>query len=598
MTERAAIHYEIRAPTPADHRADVVLTIRGAGSGPLELVVPSWVPGSYWIQDRVRNLSDVRANAAGATDTLPIRRLGKDRWRIETDGRDSIEVQYSVYGNELRTALLDVTPEHLFVAAGFALPYVEGRRNEPHDVALVVPAEWTVHTGLAEVGRHPPTFRAADYDELVDSPIDAGRPDTYTIHPAGIPHHIVFCGAGGNYEPHRVQVDVGQIVEATVRLFGESPVPSFTLLYHLTDRPTQGLEHAGSFACVLSPTSFRPESKYREFLHLTSHEYLHLYNVKRIRPKAFDPFDYTREAYTRLLWAMEGTTDYLSLLILLRAGRIGPPRYLTQVAEEIRTYRAGSGRLHQSLEEASLTAWVDFYRRYEESPNRSISYYLKGNLVSLCLDLELRSATAGEHSIETAWRELWRSHGRTRIGLGEDELPAVLQRATGVDVGPFFDAYVRGTVEVDFERYLGLAGLELAAKPMPRKPDDDAVPGYLGVETESAGGLTRLTVVRDGGPGRRAGLSPGDEVVAIDGGKVTFDMFPKALERSPPGTRVELAVFRRGRLITVPVTLGESPPKELAIVPVREANAPARKVFESWLGIPWAPPKAPNEPPP
>ncbi|MCI4327368.1 MAG: PDZ domain-containing protein [Thermoplasmata archaeon] len=595
MTEPAALHYEIRASNPSDHRADVVLTIRGAGASPLELVVPSWIPGSYWIQDRVRNLSGVRANPSGGADPLPVRRLAKDRWRVEPGGHDSIEVHYSVYGNELRTALLDVTPEHLFVAAGFLFPYVEGRRDEPHDVAVVVPAEWSVRAELPEVGRHPPTFRAADYDELVDSPIDAGRPDAYTIHPAGIPHHIVFCGAGGNYEPHRVQDDVGKIVEATIRMFGESPVPSFTMFYHLTDRPSNGLEHARSFACALPPTSFRPESRYRDFLHLTSHEYLHLYNVKRIRPKAFDRFDYTRETYTRLLWAMEGTTDYLSYLILLRAGRIGVPRYLTHVAEKIHLYRSGAGRLHQSLEQASLVAWVDFYRRFEESPNRSISYYLKGDLVSLCLDLELRSATAGEHSVETAWREIWRSHGRSRIGLEEDELPTLLTRATGVDVGPFFDAYIRGTTEVDFERYLGLAGLELTSKSMPRKPDDDAEPGYLGVETETAGGLARLTVVRDGGPGRRAGLSPGDEVVAIDGGKVTYDQFPKALERSPPGTRVEIAVFRRGRLTTVPVVLGVAPPKELLIGPVRETNANARKVHESWLGIPWAPSKAPSD---
>jgi predicted metalloprotease with PDZ domain len=587
MPDAASIRYEVRSSRPSEHRAEVVLTVGALNGGPIEIVVPSWVPGSYWIQDRVRNLSEVRAHATGGTGALGVRRLSKDRWLVDPDGRGSVDIHYSLYGNELRTALLDVTAEHLFVAAGFALPYVEGRRDEPHDLAIVVPPDWTIHTELPEVGRHPPTFRANDYDELIDSPLDAGRPDTFAIRPCGVPHQIVFCGAGGNYEPHRVQRDLTRIVEAAVRMFGESPVPSYTFFYHLTDRPFQGLEHARSNACVLSPTSFRPESAYRKFLHLTSHEYLHLYNVKRIRPKAFERIDYTREVYTRLLWAMEGTTDYLSRLVLLRAALISPARYLTEVADVIRRYRATPGRLHQSLEESSLAAWVDHYRPYEESPNRSISYYTKGDLVSLCLDLEIRSATGAERSLETAWRKLWRSHGRTSLGIGEDELPGLLQRSTGVDVGPFFDAYVRGTTEVDFERYLGAAGLELVAKPRPRKVDDDADPGYLGVDFEAPNAL-RVSVARDGGPGRRAGLSPGDEIVAVDGGKVTSESFPKALDRSPPGTRIEVSLFRRGRLMTVPVALGEGPPTELAIVPARAATPEARKLYEAWLGASWS----------
>jgi predicted metalloprotease with PDZ domain len=338
-------------------------------------------------------------------------------------------------------------------------------------------------------------------------------------------------------------------------------------------------------------TAFRVPSQYRVVLSVTAHEYLHLYNVKRIHPKAFDPFDYTRETYTRLLWAMEGTTDYLTWLVLRRAELTSPDRALSDLAEKIRRYRDVPGRLHQSLEEASLAAWVDLYHWEEETPNRSISYYLGGELVSLCLDLELRSRTANASSLEAVWRELWASYRRDKGGLGETELPEAIQRVTGVDVRGFFSDHIAGTKEVDFERFLALAGLALQTRPMPRRPDDDPNPGYLGVEVENASGRAKITAVRDGTPGRAAGLSPGDEVVALDGNRVRFDDWTKALGRYLPGSSLELTVFRRARLATVPVVVGESPPRELAIVAVPDASPAAKAVYGTWVGAPWSPPK-------
>jgi predicted metalloprotease with PDZ domain len=595
MTDPPQIRYEIRAPHPSDHRIVVTVHVGGLTGAPFEIVFPSWIPGSYWIQDRVRNVSDLSARAAGHPDPLPLRRTEKARWRIEPGSHAAAEVEFTEYANELRSGGLDVSDEHVFLGTGFALPYVEGRRSEPLDVVFGTSPDWTVHTELPQVGRHPPTFRAADYDELVDSPFDVGRAPSFPIHPLGVPHRLVLCGSGGNYEPHRLQTDVGRIVEASIRLFGDSPVPSYTFFYHLTSGNASGLEHLRSSSCLVPRTAFRTPSEYRNVLSLTAHEYLHLYNVKRIHPKAFDPFDYTRETYTRLLWAMEGTTDYLTWIVLRRAELISPERALSDLAELIRRYRDLPGRLRQSLEEASLAAWVDFYHPEEETPNRSISYYLKGKLVSLCLDLELRSRTGNASSLESVWRELWTAYGRERRGLGESELPEVVERVTGIDVPGFFADYVAGTKEVDFERFFGLAGLTLRARAMPRRPDDDPNPGYLGTEVENSSGQVKVTAVRDGSPGRAAGLSPGDEVVAVDGGRVRFDDWTKALGRYLPGSPLELTVFRRGRLATVSVVAGESPPKELAITPDPDAAGAAKAVYGTWMGAPWTPPK-PNPP--
>jgi predicted metalloprotease with PDZ domain len=589
MGTQAAIRYEVHATAPAAHRADVVVTVEGSGGRPFDLVVPSWVLGSYWIQDRVRGISGLRADPADAP--VSVTRLEKARWRVDPKGSDPVRVTYSLYGNELVTALFDLTVDHMFLGAGFALPYVDGRRAESVEVALHLPAGWTSYAELPLLSSEPPTYRAEDFDELVDSPIDAGRPEVLAIPSAGAPHRIVLCGAGGNHDGARLTRDVGKVVDAAIRMFGESPLPSYTFFLHLDEQPSRGLEHRRSSVCVVSPTAFRTEKSYRDLLGMLSHEYFHLYNVKRIRPAALADADLSRETYTRMLWAMEGTTSYLSDLLLRRAEVVSADRYLSDLAEQVQRYRRVPGRLHQSLEEASLIAWVDFYRGGPESPNRSISYYGKGSLVSMGLDLEIRAASAGARSLESVWRDLWRSHGRSMRGIGEDELEPLIVASAQADLAPWFRDYVRGTVEVDLERHLARVGLTIAPKPKPRQPDDGPLPGDLRIMVEPADGNVRISVVADGGTGRAAGLSPGDELVAIDGQRLRHARWSETLERYPAGSRAELTLFRRHRLLTVPVTFGEAP-AELAVVPVAGADEEARTRYAEWMGVPWTPPKA------
>ncbi|HLM69982.1 MAG TPA: PDZ domain-containing protein, partial [Thermoplasmata archaeon] len=460
---------------------------------------------------------------------------------------------------------------------------------EPADVALEFPADWKVITELEEVAHAPPRYRARNYDELVDSPIDIGRPVVLTIHPGGIPHRISLCGEGGNYDARALERDIAKVVEASVALVGESPLSRYTFFYHLTDVPDGGLEHATSTSCVVTRTTFQPAESYRYFLGLTAHEYLHLYNVKRIRPKVLGPFDYTRENYTRQLWWMEGTTDYFTYLVLRRSGLLTVEQFLKQRAKLVKTYLETPGRNRISLEESSLVSWVDRYQPFEETPNQSVSYYLKGDLVSMCLDLEIRHRTEARASLETVLRLLWKEYGKPGRGLDEDELLPVVNRATGIDLTSFFERYVRGTEEIDLAAHALHAGLVLA--PKAKRPDeaDDPEPGDLGVAVEDSGGLARVRHSYAGRPAQAAGLTPGDEVIAINGGKVTFSGFEKALERLPPGTPVELTVFRRGFLHQVSMTTGPPPARKYAFTPMDSPSELARKVYESWVGAPWTP---------
>src|SRR5580658_8012978 len=310
------------------------------------------------------------------------------------------------------TEAFDLTSDHLFVNAALAFPFVDGHLQEPVDVELHLPPEWRVVTELEEVTARPPTFRAANYDELVDSPIDAGHPLVLTIRPQGIPHRISICGEGGNYEAHRLEEDIGKIVDAATRLVGETPLHSYTFFVHLNDVPDGGLEHATSNSAVTLRNNFQPLERYQRFLALQSHEYFHLWNVKRIRPKSLGPFDYTREANTGQCRWVEGTTCHLPALIRRRAWLFTPAKYLEEAAKFAKWVLSSPGRNSLSLEELSRIAWVDLYQPFEETPNQSTSYYGKGYVVSLCLDLEIRHRTETRASLETVVRKLWTDYGK------------------------------------------------------------------------------------------------------------------------------------------------------------------------------------------
>lgn len=587
------IHYTAGADDLSRHRLQVSVEVPPTPEPTFDLVLPSWVPGSYHIDHHARGVSGFSASGLGSDDRRSVTRVDKARWRVAANSGEPTRVRYQVYGHQMINEAVDVTPDHLFLNAALALMYVEGRKDEPHEITLDLPAGWRAYTELAEVSRHPLRFRARNYDELVDSPIDCGTPVELNLVAGGVPHRILLCGHGGNFEAHRLEEDLKKIAESTIRYFGESPVAHYTFFYHLNDTTDGALEHASSFSAVIPRQSFQPTKDYEHFLLVTGHEYLHLYLVKRIRPKVFGPFDYTKENYTRLLWLMEGTTDYVSLLLLRRAGLFSTKRMLQELAKLAQRHLHAPGRALMSLEDASLSAWVDFYYPYEETPNQSISYYLKGALVSFCLDMELRERTENRHSLDTLLHHLWSEYGRVGRGLGEDELLPLVETLAGTDLHPFFARYISGTEEIDFDRFARVAGLRFRPREKPPDDDPEPEPGYLGIEFREVGGLTRVTSVLDGGPGRRAGLSPGDEIIALNGAKVTGKKFTDSLKRFPPGTRVEVGLFRRGWLTHLPVEMGKAPPEKYEFTPLESPTALQRAVYETWLETGWpAPPKS------
>ncbi|MGI0052920.1 MAG: M61 family metallopeptidase [Thermoplasmata archaeon] len=598
MTDEVALTYTLASFDPNAHRGRWTLEIRGVREPTIDLVMPVWAPGAYEIRESAREVRELSASRPRTAGELAVERVEKNRWRIRTEGSPSVEVRYTVYGHEASDDGFDVTDEHVFVNATRALPFVAGREGEPVEIVLPLPEGWGAHAELTRLAERPARFRARNYEELVDSPIDCGRPVELSVRPGGVPHRILLCGGPGNYEIHRLEEDVRQLVEAHQRYFGGSPVPSYTFFVHLNDRRGGGLEHLRSTSLVVERNSFRPPEDYEKFLSLVSHEYFHLYNVKRIRPAALGPFDFTRENYTHQLWWMEGTTDYVALLLLRRSGLLAPARYLQKLAELGQRLLTVPGRAVRSLEEASFTAWVDLYRPYEESRNQSVSYYLKGHLVSACLDLEIRHLSENRRSLDNVFAALWAEFERTGRGLGEGELREVIDRAAESDLGGFYSDYVSGTRELDLDRFVRYAGLRFAPVPRPKTGPEAWVPGHFGIEFTNDAGRVRIREVHDGGPGRRAGLAPGDEIVALDGARVLHDGFADALKRFPPGSSVTVDLFRRGLLRRVELTTGTPPPAKYALNAVADATPLEKEIYAGWIGAPWEPAKTPADPPP
>jgi len=568
---------------PHTHLFEVTITIDNWSEPRLDLVMPSWTPGSYLIRDYARHVQDF----AVTSDGHPARweKAAKDAWRVETPLAGRVRVTYRVYAHDLtvRTCHLDGT--HGFANGAAVFLFVSGRTHDPVTLEVVVPQRWQVATGLEPLGGGNGIFRfrARDYDELVDGPVECGTHRVLEFEVDGVPHRIALWGRG-NEDEARLTEDTCAIVRAQREFFGGVPYKRYTFIHHLASG-RGGLEHRNSAVFLVDRFGFRPRASYERFLELVSHEFFHVWNVKRIRPKTLGPFDYRRENHTRQLWTMEGVTSYYEKRFVAAAGLYPKERFLERVAEEIAGLQAQPGRGLQSLEQSSFDAWIKFYRPDENAANAGISYYQKGALVAMMLDLEIRALTSRAKCLDDVVKHLAHAATLDDAGFAEpDGYLAAVETVAGEQGGAFktfFERFVSGTVELDYDRALGHAGLLLAWSHADAKEGN--CPGWLGVATRAEGRALLVTSVRSQGPAEAAGLYAGDELVAIDGVRVDATRLPARLAERPAGTTVQATVFRRDELLEIPVTLGEPPAESAAIVPIDGATPEQAALREAWL---------------
>jgi predicted metalloprotease with PDZ domain len=594
------VRYRVSMPEPHGHLFHVDLAIEQPGDV-IVLALPVWTPGSYLVREFARHIEGLAADD-GSGRALEVERLDKHRFRVAARGATVAWVRYRVFAHELtvRTCHLDGT--HGFFNGAGLLLYGEGRLREEQLLEVVPPPGWKVASALAPApgGRDPLggaegdprdgrwLFRARDYDELVDSPVEVGTHQLATFEVMGKPHAVALWGRGG-FDLDRLSEDARRIVEHFAGLMGGLPYARYLFIVHLNSAARGGLEHASSTTLLVKRSGFFPRDAYEETLGLFAHEFLHVWNVKGLRPAALMPYDYGREQYTRLLWWFEGATSYYDELALLRTRLAEPKRYLKHLGEELTALARLPGAGKMTLEEASLTAWVKYYRPDENSANSAVSYYQKGELVALALDLLLRRAGG---SLDDLLRTLYQRHAAR--GLPEDAVEvAVAERVGGSATRAFFDKHVRGTGRIDLD--LELLGLEIRRRRAqgfddkggtPPRPDGGPPPAWLGATLGSGPKLT-VSSVREGSPAWHAGLYAEDEIIAESGFRVDrAALWDRLGERGPEGA-LALTVFRRDELVEVSVPLAPAPEDTLWVEPVATPTPAQRAAFQAWCGAPF-----------
>jgi predicted metalloprotease with PDZ domain len=580
---RRRMHYRLSMPEPHGHLFHVEVEIERP-EGDVELVFPVWTPGSYLVREYARHVEGLAAED-GEGGALAVERLDKYRVRVRGGAARRAIVRYRVYANELsvRTAHLDGT--HGYVNGAAVFPYVAGRERAPHVLEVAPPPGWRVSTALEGGATR---FTARDYDELADSPLEIGTHRHVQFTALGKPHEIAIWGRG-NLDEGRLAGDARAVVETFAALMGGLPYERYVFIVHLTEKRRGGLEHARSTTLNVARNAFFPREAYEETLGLLAHEFFHLWNVKRLRPAAFVPYDYAREQYTRLLWWFEGATSYYENVALARAGILEPKRWLKVLGQALTALERTPGARKMSVEEASFLAWVKHYRPDENTPNSAISYYLKGELVALALDLELRRRGK---SLDDVLRALYARYEEG--GVPEDGVEKIVARLVGQEPATaFFDRYVRGTEPLHLD--LAAVGVRLRRRAAhgfddkggtPAKSDDGRpAPGFLGIELEPGAKLV-VRSVREGSPAHAAGLYAADEIVAEDGFRVDrAALWDRLCERA--GSKLALTVFRRDELVPVTVTLGPPAEDTVWLEPDPDATAEQRAAFEAWSGGRW-----------
>lgn len=563
--------YRICPASPRAHlfRVEILITAPPA-AGRLTLSMPAWIPGSYLIRDFARNLLGVTAKTADG-QPLALEKLDKQTWFCE-GVTVAVTVAYQVFAWELsvRAAHLDTT--HAYFNGASLLLRVHGLEDRPCRVELSPPddtdcQDWRVATSLCPLDVSPSGFgvyQADDYADLIDHPVEMGRFRRLSFTVVEVPHRIAISGRG-QFDESRLLQDLTRICAQQTALFGELPIDRYLFLLTVVGDGYGGLEHRFSTSLICPrddlprPGDDNPSEGYRRLLGLCSHEYFHLWQVKRIRPQAFIEGGLDREVHTRQLWAFEGITSYYDELALARSGCIDHKTYLGLLAATVTRVMRNPGRQVQTLAEASFDAWTKFYKPDDNAPNALVSYYAKGALVALALDLTIRHGTDGVHSLDEVMRELWRRHGRTGVGVPERGVEALASTVSGLDLDGFFAQALDSTEDIDLAALLATVGVGMRLRPswgpkdtggcVERFDPSDPVP-TLDVRLRPNGSDAVIQNVISGGAGERAGLAPGDLLIAVDGLRVTADNLERSVARvaGQPGG-VPLHLFRRDELM-------------------------------------------------
>lgn len=588
------LHYRLSIPRPADQYIHIELRIRRPPGKAVDVAMPAWIPGSYRVRDFARHVYDFSAHTPSGV-ALPWVRTDKQTWRIDHGGQEVV-VRYRVFAAEETVRTSHVDDRHASVNGPSVFMYLPGQRSRDCELELDLPEGWQAYGALDPVGPH--SYRVADYDALVDAPLELGNPLVRTFQIGATRFDYVLRGVEGfPADVTRLVTDAEHVATALGEEMGGFPMLRYVFLVAINRDGGGGLEHDNSTMIMLRRSEFQGERGYTRAVELAAHELFHAWNVRRIRDAALRPYDYRAETPSELLWFHEGFTESVQELALLRAGLRDADAFLSELATAWTTYLAIPGRNAEPIAAVSRDAWIRAYQPAPNHPNVAVSYYDKGKFLGLTLDIELRLRAAARQQqgdLMGMFRRLMQSHGDGERGLTHRDIVAAASAEAGEDMAWFFERYVLGTEEIPFPQTLARIGVTVeTANPWDEDPTARADAGL-----ELAG--TRISNIYPDSPGSAAGLMRDDEIIAVDGTRVgDTASFRAFLAAAGPEAQVVLTVFRSDVLREIPVQLRENPARLVRFALTEPASLPPgiENLRTRWLRTRARPPqeRAPQE---
>ena len=585
------IQYELRFDKPNTHLLRITIRATGLRGPAVEFAMPAWAPGWYVINDYAKMVQEFRAADAQGR-ALPWRKTGKQTWRVEIGADSSATVEYKLFGNMLAVDWVQYNDRHAHIAGPAAWMYLVGGKERPVRLTVEPPAPWRIATGLAPAGAN--TFSAPDYDTFIDAPIEISDFAEQTFTSGGATYHVVVHDVIGKKDFTQFTRDTQKAVESEVAMMapvassGGRAVPfeHYWFLFHIWPNTGGGLEHLNSTQVFLPfdwdppAPGQRPSGGYEAQLSVTTHEFFHAWNVKRLRPRPLGPFDYSREVHTPSLWIAEGFTNYYTGLTLVRSGLITPERYLERLSQTITGFERQPGRRERSLEEASWDTWFWYVGEGRAPTNRSgtdIDYYGGGEVMGLLLDFAIRDASNNQKSLDDWMRLMYSRYALPKPGFEPADAVRAASEVAGRDLSEFFPRFVSGKETPPYEEYLAGAGIRVE-----RVLDKER--GWLGASVGRApSGQARINLLRAGAPAEQAGLDRGDVIVALDGRNVDQAEFNSALATKKPGDTIALSVSRAGETKQVTVTLAPDPNPAFRLSRIENPTPAQARIWESWV---------------
>lgn len=548
------ISFEVSFSEPQAHYADVQMTISGLSKDFLDIKMPVWAPGSYLVREFAKNVESFSAKN-NKNESLAFKKVNKNTWRVQSNNSQQIQINYRIYAFELsvRTSFVDMS--HAFLSPTGIFMYVDNMIKNAATVTVKPHNSWhKISTGLESIAGRSNTYHAPDFDILYDSPIEVGNQDIFEFTAANVKHEVAMYG-GGNYDKAKLISDMTKIVEEETSVFNENPNKRYVFIIHNTLAGGGGLEHLNSTVLGAKRWGYTDETSYKSFLGLVAHEYFHLWNVKRLRPEALGPFDYDNENYTTNLWISEGFTAYYDNLFLCRTNLYSPEKYLEIIGADINTVENQPGNKIQPVSEASFDAWIKYYRPNENSRNSTISYYDKGAVLGMIIDLEILAATQGTKGLDDVLKAMYDEYfKKQKRGFTDAEFKSMAEKIAGKSLDKIYSNYINGTQPINYNAYLGHAGVYL------KNENEGKNTPMLGVSSLLKDNKVTITSVARGSAAWNDGLNVNDELIAIDQYRIAaIPDIDRIVSTKKPGDKIAVLIAREGVIQTLEITLTANP---------------------------------------